>query len=98
MRELYGMLPKLSSFAMTRWASLKKTARDVVAAFPAIVEAANAELLEPRACQAAVRDLLEDRLLLPKIVFLREYSSKMLVHIEFFESDKVFLPSFSPFL
>jgi hypothetical protein len=69
-----------------RWASLNKSVKKVVPEWDAIVLAAQTPLPEPRACHSNVRRAItEDPLLLCKIVFLREFSRKMLVHIEFFE-------------
>lgn len=71
-----------------RWASLNKSVKKIVPNWHAIVEAATADLADARACHSNVRAAIaDDPLLLCKLTFLREFTRKMLVHIEFFEQS-----------
>ena len=73
----------------TRWASLNKSVKKIVEGWDALVAASEVQLDLQRASQSAVREALGDPLLLTKLVFLREFSRKMLDHIKYFESNKV---------
>jgi hypothetical protein len=88
LRELYGLIPVIPTFHRIRWASLNKTSGKLVKYWNAIVQASEEVLKEPRASQTFVRKtLLDDRSILTKLVFIREFTRKMLIHIEWFQSD-----------
>ncbi len=62
--------------------------KKIVPNWPAMEDAAAENLADPRACHSNVRAAIAaDPLLLCKLTFLREFTRKMLVHIEFFEES-----------
>jgi hypothetical protein len=81
-------LESIPTYVRVRWASLNKSLKKIVRQWQQIVDAATADLADPRACHASVRSTLaSDPLLLCKCTFMRELTRKMLVHIEFFEQS-----------
>lgn len=86
---LEPQVPQIPTFVRVRWASLNKSAKKLVESWESILAAAAADLEVPRVCHTAVRACIdEDRLILCKLVFLREFTRKMLVHIKYFESTE----------
>jgi len=88
LRELYGRLRPIQPLSQTRWAQIKKTASQVLKNWDAIVEASAVVLETERASQTAVMVALLSPTLRTELNIVYEFSRKMLVQIEWFESQE----------